>query len=437
MRYLTLSKSGIWQFRYQIPQRLRLHFDDRCEIKRSLKTSSKRTAKILALKLELEILQKTEATFLSDELPLSTQVEKICPPSQRVKTPTKLCPYETLERFYNYKLDHVAIKTADSLKAQCKTILELSGKSSLKKIRRAEAEEIKKKLQHYPTNKNKQPEFKNLNAVEAVKLNERMGKPSLSEESIKDYIQKCSSFFEWCLVNELTDVNPFKGLKFKKLKKDSEGKHHYTASEQITIFSDPIFTSHEYLHPYYFWLPILAKFTGARLNELCQLHTKDIKCIDSIWCISITDERDDQKLKTLQSKRLVPLHDFVIQLGFLRYVESLGNNRLFPELKMTRDGYGSAPSKWFGRFKSRLGFAKKHDFHSFRHTAATELKNAMVAPEVAASILGHLLNNITYDRYGKGYELKVLKNAVDKIPSEALKSIKPYTNTNSSAYLYD
>jgi dihydroorotase-like cyclic amidohydrolase len=80
MRYLTLSKSGIWQFRYQIPLRLRLHFDDRCEIKRSLKTSSKRTAKILALKLELEILQKKEASFLSDELPLSAQVEKICPP---------------------------------------------------------------------------------------------------------------------------------------------------------------------------------------------------------------------------------------------------------------------------------------------------------------------------------------------------------------------
>ncbi|WP_428470452.1 DUF6538 domain-containing protein [Photobacterium angustum] len=50
---------------------MRTHFDDRREIKRSLKTSSKRTAKILALKLELEILQKTEATFLSDEPLLS------------------------------------------------------------------------------------------------------------------------------------------------------------------------------------------------------------------------------------------------------------------------------------------------------------------------------------------------------------------------------
>ncbi|WP_307718078.1 DUF6538 domain-containing protein [Vibrio rotiferianus] len=48
MRYLHISKSGIWQFRYQIPQRLRLRFDDRRKIKRSLKTSSKRTARILA-----------------------------------------------------------------------------------------------------------------------------------------------------------------------------------------------------------------------------------------------------------------------------------------------------------------------------------------------------------------------------------------------------
>ncbi|MFB5143580.1 DUF6538 domain-containing protein [Vibrio diabolicus] len=38
MRYLSISKSGIWQFRYQIPSEHRHLFDGLREVKRSLKT---------------------------------------------------------------------------------------------------------------------------------------------------------------------------------------------------------------------------------------------------------------------------------------------------------------------------------------------------------------------------------------------------------------
>ncbi|MFM2599088.1 DUF6538 domain-containing protein [Vibrio fortis] len=39
MRNLHISKSGIWQFRFQIPSAHRHLFDHRYEIKRSLRTS--------------------------------------------------------------------------------------------------------------------------------------------------------------------------------------------------------------------------------------------------------------------------------------------------------------------------------------------------------------------------------------------------------------
>ncbi|WP_345772736.1 DUF6538 domain-containing protein [Vibrio sp. Isolate31] len=55
MRYLSISKSGIWQFRFQIPSEHRHLFGGRREIKRSLKTSDKQLATIHALQLEIEI----------------------------------------------------------------------------------------------------------------------------------------------------------------------------------------------------------------------------------------------------------------------------------------------------------------------------------------------------------------------------------------------
>lgn len=52
MRYLTISKSGIWYFRFQISSEYKHLFDGRSEIKRSLRTSNKHVAKIEALTLE-------------------------------------------------------------------------------------------------------------------------------------------------------------------------------------------------------------------------------------------------------------------------------------------------------------------------------------------------------------------------------------------------
>ena len=49
--------------------------------------------------------------------------------------------------------------------------------------------------------------------------------------------------------------------------------------------------------PAYYWVPLLGLYTGARLNEICQLYVNDIKEIDKIWCIDINRKTNDKKLK--------------------------------------------------------------------------------------------------------------------------------------------
>jgi integrase len=422
MRYLSLSKSGIWQFRYQIPSEHRHLFDGLREVKRSLKTSSKDKAMLLALELEIQvrrtIVSPTATTALKQVRPIHS--EKKHPPAKKKKLKT-LCPEKTLERFCLYKAQHISPKAVEMLKAKCQTVLDLLGKPHLPLIRRCDAEDTVQLLRQYPVNMKKKPQFKGLTAKQAVKLNDSLKMPTLSEESVKDYCQKASGFFEWCHLNEFTDINPFKAIRFRKQRKDSEAKNAYTARDLQKIFSTEIHAKRQFKHAYYYWLPILASLTGARLNELCQLYKSDICQREGVWVIQIDDRHEGQKIKNLTSRRVIPIHRQLIELGFIEYLHSVEHERVFPELKDSRDGFGSAASKWYGRFKTKLGFGKGHDFHSFRHTVATQFKRKQVSHIAAGEILGHTLNNITYDRYGKELSITQLHEVINLItPLEGL-----------------
>lgn len=424
MRYLHISKSGIWQFRYQVSPHHRHLFGDRREIKRSLKTSDKAEATIMALELEIQVRKTilTPAASTSfDKHPPTSSISQVKPPST-----TEVSCYDALERFCKYKAEHISSKAVTMLEAKCKIVLELVDKPHLKAVRRSDAETVASLLRNYPANLKKHKQFKGLSGHDAIELNKSLGLPTLSEESVRDYCQKLSGFFEWCQLNELTDVNPFKAIRFKKTRRDSEAKSAYTHTDLEKIFGAIARTKHQHKHPYYFWLPLLAYFTGARLNELCQLYKADIHEADGIWIIRIDDRFEGQKLKNQTARRSVPIHDQLLTLGFIEFVQSVKHERVFPELKDSRDGFGSAASKWFGRFKTKMGFDKGHDFHSFRHTVATQFKRQSISHIVAGELLGHAQNNITYDRYGKGLDaiqLREVINMIDATPvSKALKS---------------
>ncbi|ELI5719059.1 site-specific integrase [Vibrio fluvialis] len=418
MRNLQISKSGIWQFRYQIPVAHRHLFSNRYEIKRSLRTSDKQSAIVKALQLELEIrisIQNNQPLTPSNVG--SHEPAKPALPAILVsKTETaSLNPFKCLEMYRDSKKDLVNQKTIDMAYAKCHIVLALLKAKSIKEIRRFQAEEVRTLLGQYPINATKHKQFDGMKGKQLIEANKKHKLPTLSAESVKDYIQKCSSFFEWCLQMEMTDINPFKAMKFKKIRKDSEAKNAYSHTDLQKIFGTDIHKHKKYKHHHYFWLPLLGLYTGARLNELCQLYKEDVYKQNGIWVIRIDDKLEGQSLKNNNSRRLVPIHEKLLSLGFIDYINAVQHERVFPTLKRERDGFGTAASKWFGRFKTKLGFEKGHDFHSFRHTVATQFKNKDVSPTLAAEILGHSQLNITYERYGKQIDLDKLKRTVDTL----------------------
>jgi integrase len=150
----------------------------------------------------------------------------------------------------------------------------------------------------------------------------------------------------------------------------------------------------------------MSLFSGARLNELCQLLVDDLREIDGQWVIHITtDGSDDKTLKSKNAVRVVPVHPELVRLGVLdRRNEQLvrGETRLFSEIKAdTRGNLSGFPSRWYGRYVARIGVKndKKINFHSYRHSFVDALRRAGYYKEAYQPLIGHAGASVT-DRYG-------------------------------------
>jgi len=98
-------------------------------------------------------------------------------------------------------------------------------------------------------------------------------------------------------------------------------------------------------YPYWFWMPLVGYFTGARTNEIAQLDTSDIKevcgypCFD--FCADDPKTPEAKRIKT-EEARQVPIHPRLIELGFLEYVDS---QRREKQNKLFGDGLTYLPSR--------------------------------------------------------------------------------------------
>jgi integrase len=165
-----------------------------------------------------------------------------------------------------------------------------------------------------------------------------------------------------------------------------------------------------------------------RLNEICQLDVSDIRQIEGIHCIFITDRSDtgstDKQLKTKSSERIIPIHRNLIDFGLLAYVELLrrsGAIKLFGEIDAGTKGIRSiAFSKWFTQFLRRCGANKERtSFHSFRHNFRDELRAANVSHDVAMRLGGWTNGgsgqSAASENYGSGHRVQVLRDAIDML----------------------
>jgi integrase len=324
-------------------------------------------------------------------------------------------------------------KTIGAIEGKLKRLVQVLGDVPINSVMRKHVEEYRNILLKLPSNINKKVEYRNLSLTEVINLSPTQ---TLSTATIKSYIEVASTFYKWCRLNQYTLFNPFESLKVKKpnnSKKDSQERDIWEPEQLRTMFSTEIFTSLKYKHPHYYWLPLIGLHTGARMNEICQLYLSDIVKIEDGLFFHITEEFTDQKLKTPNSKRLVPVHSKLMKLGFVDYVDAIKKNdedRLFPVLTNIRDGYSKNASTWFARYRKKYELNivdRKQDFHSFRHNVADYFKQNDVPETQVAAVFGHANQKITYGRYGKDLKADKLISLIEKLDfDDVLTNVVPW-----------
>jgi integrase len=230
------------------------------------------------------------------------------------------------------------------------------------------------------------------------------------------YVAAISPFLEYCRshwqdqgwpVNVTVD-----GIRYFGRRAEPEnGQRAFKPHELKRLFEGPEMEalSRSPDEAYKFWLPHLGIFTGARANELCQLNPQcDIRRDEGtdIWFLDITSaskghEEIKKSVKNRTSRRRVPIHPTLIELGFLEYVAELkssGKTLLFPGFPPSVGRAAPKAGEWFTDFLRLTGLrdetpgAKLVGMHAFRYTLSNQGEELGVVN--TESITGHA-NKIT------------------------------------------
>lgn len=230
--------------------------------------------------------------------------------------------------------------------------IELCGDLPIEEVDRATARSFKEKYSLYPKNKNKMPATKDLSFEEIQKSG--IEYEPISTTTVNNNLTKLSTFFNWAHDHGYAKENPIAKMKIKESKREKDDRFPFTDLELQRLFDPKVHNFKALRRESYFWAPLIALYTGGRVNEICQLYLDDIEVVDGIDVIHFRSDRLDQKLKNPASIRQVPIHRELLEIGFLEFVNSQrerGEQRLFPDLKLTEQGYSGNFSKWFGRRK--------------------------------------------------------------------------------------
>lgn len=170
----------------------------------------------------------------------------------------------------------------------------------------------------------------------------------------------------------------------------------FTSSDVINLFN--IFdTLDDKKYIYYTYA-----LTGMRTSEFwkCKIATEE-----GIYFFDLS--YDGVELKTKSSKRKIPIHSKLLNMGIVDRLNHIQNT--FTQ---------NQASQYFnGILVNELEEPKGKVLYGFRHTVATYLKRAGVDIDKISEILGHSYKNSTITKtvYASGYSLQQLREVIEML----------------------
>ncbi len=322
-------------------------------------------------------------------------------------------------------------KAIDDNKLYVGRFIDLFGDIPIADVTRKMARDFRDALKGCPRNPSKEMAKKTLQ--EQIAWAKENNRRLLSQRTINAKgLGSLSRLMTIAMEDELISANPCAGLELR-LPRMKVVRLPYSIKNLTAIFDSPVYVKKKRWKAgageAQFWIPLIALFSGGRLEEIGQLIVDDIVADWDIIYFNFTDIPDDddedggedsdgKKVKTPNARRTVPVHPILVACGFLKYVEEMrksGATRLFPELDAYKGVLTHNWSKWWGRYADK--FVTKNPlkvFHSLRHVFTGRLRNLHVDDKSIKALVGHARSDVT-DGYGNGLGLKELNEIITKL----------------------
>ena len=276
-------------------------------------------------------------------------------------------------------------------------------------------------------------EIRDIGREDAVRFKDELVKAGKSSANVKKQLTVLNTLLNYAVANALIDSNPAKGVTIAVERKEKP-RISFNSEALEAIFLSPVYT--EGYRPKAgageaaYWIPLLALFTGARLEELGQLHPSDVmeetyfdaeENIATAWVIRIKHSDElGQSVKNLGSNRRIPVHAELVRLGFIDYAlraKKEKRYRIFDKLFPDKAGTETAQfSKWFGRYlRKKCGVTNKRmTFHSFRHSFKDFCRTVGIEAGIGDRLTGHASGGVGSSYGADQFPLLPLINAMKR-----------------------
>jgi integrase len=241
----------------------------------------------------------------------------------------------------------------------------------------------------------------------------------LSRKSISNQLGGLSGCFQYAQDRDwisLESTNPFKNISLNNICTTAKNKYELEKNQPITLDEFKIIQTaineNSGIPPERKWVVPIALVSGMRISELLGLLKVDIKKVNDIWCFDVKPNKY-RRLKNKNAERLIPIHISVLK-AVLELKSKSTNEFLFQEVASSKRVSGTVGA-WYSKLKRHLLPTSFTTFHGLRSTFATALENSGVEENVAASLLGHAKQTLSYGLYSKGHEVQKLKSNLDTI----------------------
>ena len=258
------------------------------------------------------------------------------------------------------------------------------------------------------------------------------------QTNVRSFVNWCELEYRGAVQAKYVNSGFPKVLSDKDIRRKGVKREAFTQDELKALFGD----MGKYVQategvPSRFWVPLIALYSGMRLEEICQLHLSDIVKVDGVLCFSINEESGGsgyvKHVKSSAGIRKVPVHPHLWdELGLKKFVasrwtktpeENYTSTLLFPDLQERVNAVnhatvklGSALTHWFTRYRRSVGVGGQHGepstkaFHSFRHTVIEYLhKEARVDLSMLQAVVGHEMVDMgVTENYAGDWPVKVL-----------------------------